>query len=173
MPRRLTGSAYNDRRASCERVAGLLAERGAPVRALRDADEAMLGSLAGVAEPVDLRRAEHVVRENERVLETVAALDAGDLGSVGRIFSESHASLRDLFEVSCRELDLLVEIALGVPGVLAARMTGAGFGGCAVVLARPEAIGAVRAALDGEYRRRSGRVPRVFAVAPAGGASSI
>ncbi|MFM2106160.1 MAG: hypothetical protein RL338_1192 [Chloroflexota bacterium] len=172
-PRRLHGSAYNDRRASCERIVGLLAERGAPVRALRDVDEELLGSLAGLADAVDLRRAEHVVREDVRVLETVAALEAGDLEAVGRLFAESHASLRDLFEVSSTELDALVETALGVPGVVAARMTGAGFGGCTVNLVRHDALPALERAVETTYRRRTGRVPRVLVVEPASGAGLV
>lgn len=171
--RQLGSSAYNDRRAACERVVALLAARGAPVRALRDVDEEMLGSLTGVADPVDLRRAEHVIRENVRVIEAVAALEAGDLPSVGTLFAESHASLRKLFEVSSPELDALVETALAVPGVVAARMTGAGFGGCTVNLVRHGAVDDLRRAVDTTYRRRTGREPRVFVVEPAPGASLL
>lgn len=172
-PRRLGASAYNDRRRACERIVALLAERGAAVRALRDVDEEMLGSLAGLADPGDLRRAEHVVRENVRVVEAVAALEAADLASVGALFAESHASLRDLLGVSSPELDALVETALSVPGVVAARMTGAGFGGCTVNLVRHGAIEDLRRAVDTTYRRRTGREPRVYVVEPAPGASLI
>ena len=94
-------------------------------------------------DPVAYRRAEHVVTENARVEATVAALAAGDLAAVGRLFAESHASLRDRFEVSSPELDAMVEIAMAVPGVIAARMTGAGFGGCTINLVRPDAIEAL------------------------------
>jgi galactokinase len=172
-PRKLESSAYNDRRAACERIVALLADRGAPVRALRDVDEEMLGSLVGSADPVDLRRAEHVVRENARVIEAVDALEAADLAAAGRLFAESHASLRELFEVSSPELDALVETALAVPGVVAARMTGAGFGGCTVNLVRHAAVDDLRRAVDTSYRERTGRVPRVFVVEPAPGASLL
>ncbi len=92
--------------------------------------------------------------ENERVGATVAALEAGDLDAVGRLFAASHASLRDDYEVSSPELDAMVEIAVGVPGVVAARMTGAGFGGCTVNLVRPDAVDALRG-----RRRASGTRP--------------
>ena len=94
-------------------------------------------------DPVAARRARHVVDENARVLETERAFAAGDLAAVGRLFAESHASLRDLFEVSSPELDALVEIADSTDGVVAARMTGAGFGGSTVNLVRHDRVGRV------------------------------
>jgi len=172
-PRRLESSQYNERRAQCERAVALLAGRGAPVRALRDVDPAMLASLGDVLDPVSLRRCEHVVREDERVLTTVAALDGGDMATVGREFAASHASLRDLYEVSSPELDALVEIAGSVPGVRAARMTGAGFGGCTINIVERRAVGALREAVANEYERRTGLTPRVHLVEPAAGAGLI
>jgi galactokinase len=172
-PRRLGSSQYNERRAQCERAVALLAGRGAPVRALRDVDPAMLASLGDVLDPVSLKRCEHVVREDERVLTTVAALESGDLPTVARDFAASHASLRDLYEVSSPELDALVEIAGSVPGVRAARMTGAGFGGCTINVVERGAVGALREAVASEYRRRTGLVPRILRVEPAAGAGLI
>ena len=110
-------------------------------------------------DPVAYRRAEHVVTENERVAETVAALEAGDLAEVGVAFAASHASLRDRFEVVSPELDAMVEIASAVPGVVAARMTGAGFGGCTVNLVRPDAVDALRTAVERDYPARTGLQP--------------
>ena len=98
-------------------------------------------------------RAEHVVAENARVGATVDGPAAGDLRAVGRLFAESHASLRDQFEVSSPELDAMVEIARAVPGVVATRMTGAGFGGCTVNLVRPDAVEALRDAVERDYPR--------------------
>jgi len=172
-PRRLESSQYNERRAQCERAVAMLAERGAPVRSLRDVDEAGLASLGDRLDPLSLRRAEHVVRENERVLATVAALEAGDLDTVGRLFAASHASLRDLFEVSSPELDALVSIAHETPGVVGARMTGAGFGGCTVNLVVREAVDALRGAVEREYPARTGLTPRVYVVEPVAGAGYV
>ena len=117
-----------------------------------------------------LRRATHVVHENGRVIDTIAALEARDLAALGRLFAASHASLRDLFEVSSPALDALVEIAVATPGVVAARMTGAGFGGCTVNLVRPDAVEGLRAAVESRYVTQTGFTPRVFPVAPAAGA---
>ena len=101
------------------------------------------------------------------------AFAAGDLAAVGRLFAASHASLRDLFEVSSAALDTMVEVALATPGVVAARMTGAGFGGCTVNLVRPDAIDRLRDAVTSKYAARTGLQPRVFAVRPAGGAGPL
>ena len=124
-------------------------------------------------DPVAFRRAEHVVTENARVEATVDALAAGDLAAVGRLFAESHASLRDRFEVSSPELDAMVEIASSVPGVIAARMTGAGFGGCTINLVRPDAVDALRDAVMTEYPSRTGLTPRVLPVAAVDGAGRL
>jgi galactokinase len=113
------------------------------------------------------------IRPASRVAATVTALDAGDLAAVGRLFAESHASLRDRFEVSSPELDAMVEVALHVPGVIAARLTGAGFGGCTVNLVRPEAIDALRAAVETDYPARTGLTPMVLPVRAADGAGRV
>ena len=105
--------------------------------------------------------------------ETVEALETGNLVAVGRLFAESHASLRDRFEVSSPELDAMVEIATATPGVVAARMTGAGFGGCTVNLVRRDAIDAFRDAVEREYPERTGRQPQVHAVEPVAGAGPV
>jgi galactokinase len=133
----------------------------------------MLARHAPRLAPVELARAEHVVRENLRVLRTVEALEAGNVAALGRLFAESHASLRDRFEVSSPELDAMVDIAAATPGVVAARMTGAGFGGCTVNLVRPDAVEAFRATIEREYPERTGREPHVFAVTAADGAGMM
>jgi len=169
-PRHLESSEYNARRAQCERAVEVLAARGLPVRALRDVTPSMLASIRDVLDEETYRRCEHVVLEVERVVATVAALDAGDLDAVGRLFAESHASLRDLYEVSSPELDALVEIATDVEGVVASRMTGAGFGGCTVNIVRRDAVDALADAVRARYPQRTGLTPRVLVVNAADGA---
>jgi galactokinase len=173
MPRTLGTSEYNARRADCERAVAALAALEQGVRSLRDVDLAMLARHADRLDPVARRRVEHIVDENERVAATEAALRSGDLESVGRLFAASHASLRDLYEVSSPELDAMVEIAVGVPGVVASRMTGAGFGGCTVSVVRPEAIEELRARVLRDYPERTGRTPRVWVVRAAAGAGFV
>ena len=168
------GGEYNTRREECERaVAALSALEGRPLRALRDVDAAMLRRHAARLDPVERRRAEHIVGENARVFETEAALRAADLGSLGRLFAESHASMRDLFEITTPEMDTLVEIAVATPGVVAARMTGGGFGGCTVNLVQPDGVAALRSAVERDYATRTGRTPRVWEVEAADGAGAV
>lgn len=126
--RGLVDSAYNERRQQCETAA-----RACGVPALRDVDVGTLESVEGL-EPTERRRARHVVSENERTLEAVSALRSGDLDRLGRLMNASHASLRDDFEVSTEALDLIVDLARRQPGCVGARMTGAGFGGCALAI---------------------------------------
>ncbi|MDQ2966443.1 MAG: galactokinase [Chloroflexota bacterium] len=172
-PRRLDASEYNARRAECEEAVRIIAQRNPSVRSLRDVDlDLLIGARFALDERI-FRRAEHIVRENERVLATVDALESGDLAEVGRLWAQSHASLRDLFEVSSPELDALVEIATAVPGVAAARMTGAGFGGCTVNLVARDSVDGLREAIDREYHSRTGRRARVLAVEPADGAGHV
>jgi len=173
--RELASSAYNVRRAQCDAAVTELARHDPAVHSLRDVSTGLLdeAARAGWLEPVVLKRATHVVRENQRVIETMTALAAGDLEAVGGLFAQSHASLRDLFEVSSPALDTLVEIAVSTPGVVAARMTGAGFGGCTVNLVEPDALPALRAAVETGYARRTGYSPRVFPVTPAAGAGLL
>jgi galactokinase len=172
-PRRLDRSAYNERRAQCDAAVAAIAGRVAGVRSLRDVTTAMLDAASGTMTPVLERRARHVVEENRRVLETVGALDAGDLPAVGKLLDASHASLRDLFEVSSPELDALVEIAGTVPGVLGSRLTGAGFGGCTISLVRREDVGRLAEAIGESYPARTGLTARVFEVKPARGAEVL
>ena len=169
-PRRLTSSEYNTRRSECELGVALIAEREPGVKALRDVDEAMLARNRARLPEVVARRCQHIVEEDARVASTVAAMAAGDLGEVGRLFAASHASLRDLYEVSSPALDAMVEIAAAVPGVVASRMTGAGFGGCTVSLVRYGSEEALRERVMSEYPARTGLQPRVYAVAAVDGA---
>ena len=171
--RHLDGSAYNDRRAQCEAAVAAIALDDPSVRSLRDITAAHLAAAGDRLDPVARRRAEHVVTENERVVQAVAALEANDLRAVGQAFAESHTSLRDRFEVTSPELDAMVEIASGVPGVVAARMTGAGFGGCTVNLVRPDAVAALRDAVEREYPARTGLRPMILPVCAVAGVGRV
>ena len=168
------GGEYNTRREECDRaVAALSALEGRPLTALRDVDADMLRRWGARLDPVERRRAEHIVGENARVLETEAAMRSADLPAIGRLFAESHASMRDLFEITTPEMDTLVEIAVAVPGVVGARMTGGGFGGCTVNLVHPDGIAALRMAVETEYASRTGKTPRVWEVEAADGAGEV
>src|SRR5687768_9949501 len=172
-PRRLAGSAYNERRARCEQAVAIIGAEVPGVRSLRDVDEEILASFADRLDEETRRRVQHVIRENARVNACVAAIEAGDLDAVGRLFAESHRSLRDLYEVSSPALDALVEIAASVPGTVAARMTGAGFGGCTVNLVARDALERFRDTIARDYPARTGLQARVMAVQPAAGAGLV
>jgi galactokinase len=172
-PRRLESSAYNERRAQCEAAVAAIAAFEPGVTALRDVTPAMLDAVRDRLEPVAARRAEHIVAENQRVLDAVDAFEAGDLAEVGRLFYASHASLRDLYEVSSPELDALVDIARATPGVVGARLTGAGFGGCTINVVQREAVDGFREAVMRDYPARTGLAPRVFVVEASEGARRL
>jgi galactokinase len=169
-PHKLESSEYNQRLAECRRAVAAIRELDPSVRALRDVDEPLLERARDRMDEVAFRRASHVVAEDARVLETERALSAGDLAEVGRLFAASHASLRDLYEVSSPELDALVEIAASVPGVVASRLTGAGFGGSTINLVRADAVEPFRAAVERDYPSRTGLHPMVLEVEAVDGA---
>jgi galactokinase len=171
--RRLEASAYNERRAQCEAAVRAIAAAEPGVHSLRDVTLEMLDRVRDRLEPVVARRAEHVVMENGRVQATIAALETGDLATVGRLLAESHDSLRDLYDVSSPELDALVDIARATPGVVGARLTGAGFGGCTINLVRHDAVEIFRAAVLREYPSRTGLTPEVLVVTPSPGAGRL
>ena len=172
-PRHLDGSAYNERRSQCEAAVAELARDSPRITSLRDVTLDTLEAARTGSTPSRFARAEHVVTENARVEATVAALAADDLAAVGRLFAESHASLRDLYEVSSPELDAMVEIATSVDGVVGARMTGAGFGGCTVNLVRPAAVDALRAAVLDRYPAMTGLTPMILPVNATDGAGRM
>ena len=171
--RALAGSAYNERRASCERVTKLIGDGGANVRALRDVTEADLEASRGRFDATDYRRALHVVHENARTLEMARALEAEDTATIKELMARSHASLRDLYEVSSPELDRVVSIASSHPACHGARMTGAGFGGCAVALVSSH-LGAPHE-LDEfcDHLRRSYSAGEIYVCHTVGGAHLI
>ena len=155
--RALSDSAYNQRRQECSRAVQVLANVivARPVGALRDITSKDLSAQQGSLPDPLAQRARHVVGENERVLETVEALRRGDLTTIGRLLYASHQSLRRDYEVSSPELDLMVQLACRLEGVVGARMTGAGFGGCTVNLVRQEAVDSFREQVVETYRSRT------------------
>ncbi len=165
-PRTLAGSAYNQRRSECEQGARILG-----VSALRDVSVDQFERRRGELPPVVANRCAHVIYENQRVLDAVAALKRGDIAAFGALMDQSHHSLRDLYEVSSRELDAVVDIARGVPGVFGARMTGAGFGGCAIALVDHAAAQTLSDRIASEYPRRTGRTPNIYPSLASDGAS--
>ena len=167
----LTGGEYAKRRAQCEQAAKALG-----VASLRDADADMLERTRRRMDEVVYRRARHVVSENERTLLAAEGVRASNWPTVGQLMYASHASLRDDYEVSCPELDAVVEIALDIGregGVAGCRMTGGGFGGCAVALVRTDAVAAVSERVAAEYERRTKLKPALFVSRPAAGATVL
>jgi galactokinase len=156
-------SAYRERVAECA-----LAAEEMRVKSLRDALEDQLSS---ITDEVALKRARHILSENDRVLRFVEACRMGDLREMGRLFVASHRSLRHDYEVSCAELDFLVDTAIATPGVYGARMTGGGFGGCTVNLVDPSHIAAFETTLSEAYRARFNITPTFYPVRPSPGAS--
>jgi len=169
--RRLAESDFNARRDQCQRAVELLTPHLPHVRALRDVtadDLDRLGHL--LPEPLD-RRARHVVEECARVHRGVAALRAGDLGAFGAAVAASHASVRDLYDVSIDELDVLVASALSAPGCHGARLTGAGFGGCVVAIVERSCIDALIATMRRDYGARFDHRPQFLVTDAADGAA--
>jgi galactokinase len=151
------GGEYGVRRRQCEQAVETLKARYGQINSLRDVKPAMLYAQRAGLDPLIFRRAHHVVTEIQRTTEGADALRRGRLEDFGALMFDSHASLRDDYEVSCAELDALVEIARQVPGVYGARMTGGGFGGCAIALVDPKAVEplteAVRTSYDGRFEK--------------------
>ena len=163
---------YNRRRADCEAGVKLLARHLPGIRALRDVGIADLENYKHALPETIYRRCRHVVSENQRVLDAAKALESGDVDEFGRLMYASHASLRDDYEVSCRELDLLVELASSSPGIYGARMTGGGFGGCTVNLVRAEQAAAFEAQMARTYQQATGIRPDIYVCEPAQGAEA-
>ena len=172
-PRALADSAYNVRRAECARAVAALRTLDPSVHALRDVAPELLEAGRDRLTDVEIWRARHVITENRRVLDTVEALAEGDLVAVGDALAASHRSLRDDFEVSSAPLDALVDIASAVDGVIGARLTGAGFGGCTINLVHEDAVAALRSAVASEYPQRTGLTATVYAVRTASGVGRL
>ncbi|MEM7576689.1 MAG: galactokinase [Planctomycetota bacterium] len=161
----LTGGEYAERREQCEAAANAL-----NVKALRDATLETLNSEKSKLEDVTFRRAHHVIGENQRTLDCADALVNRNYEAVGQLMFASHNSLRDDFEVSTPELDLLVELASALPGVIGSRMTGGGFGGCTVSLVKRDAADRLATEITKRYRAQTGVTPDAFVTTPSAGA---
>ncbi|MGC8551609.1 MAG: galactokinase [Phycisphaerae bacterium] len=169
----LVGGEYKLRRQQCETAVAALAQKQPGVKALRDATMPMLDQAKPAMDSVVYRRARHVIGENQRALGFAAALEARDYSACGRLLYASHVSLRDDYQVSCPELDTLVELARSVDGVFGARMTGGGFGGCIVVLLQQQAFEPLSNLLHIEYPKRYQKQPAMFGTLPGAGARVV
>ena len=169
----LAGGEYNQRRAQCEAGVHHLARWLPQVRALRDVTLADLERYGHDLPEVVYRRCRHVVSEDDRVGEASRALERGDVTEFGRLMGESHRSLRDDYEVSCAELDLMVELAVKVDGVFGARMTGGGFGGCTINLVASDRVENFKRAVAAGYEQGTGRAPQIYVSTAAEGAGEI
>jgi galactokinase len=166
----LSAGEYNRRREECEQAVQFLAQIYPAARSLRDISAAQLSAAAKTMPPVLFKRARHVVNENERVLRAADAFRAGDLHRAGELMRQSHHSLRDDFEVSCRELDAMVNAAEGLAGYYGGRMTGGGFGGSTVNLVEEKHAEDFARQIAERYREKISITPDVFICSPADGA---
>jgi len=166
----LAGGEYNRRRADCQEGVRLLQQTLPQIRALRDIDSSELNLFASAMPERIFRRCRHVVTENARVLDSAEALKQDDLGRLGELMYSSHMSLRDDYEVSCRELDLMVDAARQCAGVWGARMTGGGFGGCTVNLVQADGITVFQSEVARRYQAATGIHPAIYVCTPADGA---
>jgi galactokinase len=163
-----SGSEYRDRVAECAAAVEALG-----VESLRDVTPTQLEANAVCLSPVLLRRARHVVTENDRVNRFVDASLRGESQVMGRLMVESHRSMQHDYEVSCAELDFLVDRALEIEGVIGSRMTGGGFGGCTVTMLRPAALPHFNEAIVQAYEREYKITPEIYPCVPSEGAGEL
>ena len=169
----LVSSAYNDRRRECEHAVALLRQKDKPdVSALRDLESEDLNLIEALPEP-ERRRARHVVTENKRTLQAAEALVVNDSEKLGELIVSSHESLRDDFEVSCPELNIMVDLALNLEGVSGARMMGGGFGGCTINLVDREKLDSFAERMTDGYQLATGLVPLINVVQPDDGVKEL
>jgi len=169
----LASSEYNARRAECEEGVRVLAGKLSQVQSLRDVTMNDLERSRSELSEVVYRRCRHVVGENHRVTAAAAALRSGDLMLFGKLMAESHQSLRDDYEVSCEELDVLVNLANEVEGVFGARMTGGGFGGCTINLVESNSVESFKQMVASGYGKATGRTPEIYVCSAAQGAERV
>ena len=169
----LAGGEYNQRRADCEAAVRFLQGPLPGITALRDVMLAQLEQFGEALPDTQFRRARHVISENGRALAAARALKSDDLRHFGELMYASHGSLRDDYEVSCRELDIMVELASKISGVFGARMTGGGFGGCTVNLVREDAVEGFREEIRRGYKAATGTDPDIYICTAAEGAGEV
>lgn len=166
--RELVDSAYNERRSQCQSVANFFG-----VKALRDLSLIELEQKKSQINPVTYKRARHVITENERTLKASEAMQSGNSTKMGELMIASHVSMRDDFEISRKELDIMVEIALKQSGCFGARMTGGGFGGCAIALIRDDVIDSFTENVFNSYHTKTGLTPALYVCRATNGAEIV
>jgi len=164
---------YNMRRRDCEEGVRRLSKALPGITALRDVSADQLERHADLLTPLVHRRCRHIVTENARTVRAADALEAGDLALVGRLMNESHVSMRDDFEISCREVDIMVELNAAVEGVYGARMTGGGFGGCTISLVDADAVEDFTHRVADGYRAATTVEPQIFSCSPGAGVGAV
>ena len=169
----LAAGEYNERRASCERSIEAIRRFLPSIRALRDLTLEDLEKYRSLLSEIDFRRCRHVITENARVIDAKEALQHVDLARFGQLMYQSHNSLNHDYEVSCRELNLMVSLARNLPGVYGARMTGGGFGGCTINLVEREAVTEFQTSVAHEYEKLTDLSPQISASSAAGGAVAL
>ena len=169
----LVDSAYNDRRQECTDALAALKTK-LDINALGDLTPDEFEANKGlITDPVQLKRAKHAVYENQRTIDAVAALRDGDIGKFGQLMNQSHISLRDDYEVSCEEIDILVDLAWKIPGVIGSRITGGGFGGCTVSIVKNDAVDTFINDIGKAYKEKVGHEAEFYTVDIGDGASRI
>lgn len=171
--RGLVSSEYNTRRGQCEEGVELLQPVLPEVIALRDVTPEQLEEHKSLLPDTVYRRCRHVVTEDARVMQAVSAMERGNLAQLGELLNASHESLRYNYEVSCKELDIMVELARQQPGVYGSRMTGAGFGGCTISLVANEHAAAFAAAVAPAYKAATGLDPQIYICTASAGAGEV
>jgi galactokinase len=169
----LGASAYRERVAECQAAVAAIQEFEPMVKSLRDVSVSLFERLQDSIPLLPRRRARHIVSDTQRVVDFAAAAQKQDLREMGRLFVASHRSMQYDYEISCEEIDFLVDTAIKLPGVYGARMTGGGFGGCTVNLVAPEAVEGFRATLSEAYLQRYGKMPVFYFCKPAAGAGPV
>jgi galactokinase len=169
----LASGEYNKRREECEAGVRIISQRLPNVTSLRDVTAHDVEHFRSELPEIIYRRCRHVVTENDRVLQAADALRTGDLETFGKLMAESHRSLRDDYEVSCKELDLMVEFANEVRGVIGARMTGGGFGGCTINLVESDRVDAVKQHVASRYSQAAGKDTEIYVCSAANGAARV
>jgi galactokinase len=167
--RALVDGEYNARRSSCESAVRFIQQLEPSVRALRDVSTEMLSQNEDQMDRVAHQRAQHVVEENQRTTEMARALQKGDLRQAGHLMNASHESLRDLYEVSSRDLDIITRLAREHSACFGARMTGAGFGGCGVALVQSEHVEAFTSDIETTYKEQAGQSGSLYVCRPVRG----
>jgi galactokinase len=169
----LGSSAYRDRVAECKAAVEAIHAIDENVNSLRDVSLEFFASVQNSVPLIPRKRARHIVSDTQRVLDLAAAAEQGDLGEMGRLFVASHRSMQYDYEITCDEVDFLVDTAIKIPGVYGSRMTGGGFGGCTVSLIAPEFVAEFERKLTAAYQERFNLSPVFYSCEPAAGAGRL